>query len=144
MALSAKNKKDADTYFYFSFDNKGGIGGIANGVKFGGGKGSGSFCLGKNYKKERTAISEWMTSDAKSSLVRLISSCMLYLYLLKHFKSNPPLNKCLSFFRYFRMSLVTPLECLMTSVLIKHANGLQQGILQGLINLVRHVGAKIA
>ena len=95
MALSAKNKKDADTYFYFSFDNKGGIGGIANGVKFGGGKGSGSFCLPKQYQKKRTAISEWMSSDAKTSLVRLISSWLLYLYLLKPLKSNRPINKCL-------------------------------------------------
>ena len=108
MALSKKNKKDADNYFYFSFDNKGGVGGIAAGIKFGGGKGSGSFCAGKNYRSERTAISEWQTSDAKSSLVRLISSCLLYLYLLKPFKSNPPLNKCLSFFRYLRMNLATP------------------------------------
>ena len=71
MALSKKNKKNPDNYFYFSWDNKGGVGGIAAGIKFGGGKGSGSFCAGKNYRSERTAIAEWMTSDAKSSLVRL-------------------------------------------------------------------------
>ena len=83
MALSKKNKKNPDNYFYFSWDNKGGVGGIAAGIKFGGGKGSGSFCAGKNYRSERTAIAEWMTSDAKSSLVRLLSSCLLYISITK-------------------------------------------------------------
>ena len=95
--LSAKNEKDADNYHYFSYDTKSGTAGIARGISFAGGKGSGSFCLSAEYKKRRTAISEWMSSDAKTSLVRLISSWLLYLYFLKPFKSNRPLNKCLSF-----------------------------------------------
>ena len=89
--LSATNPKDADNYHYFSYDTKSGTSGIARGVSFGGGKGSGTFCL--KTQKSRTAISEWMSSDAKTSLVRLIFSWLLYLYLLKPLKSNRPLNK---------------------------------------------------
>ena len=85
MALSKKNKKNPDNYFYFSWDNKGGVGGIAAGIKFGGGKGSGSFCAGKNYRSERTAIAEWMTSDAKSSLVRLFFFMpSVFIFTLNH------------------------------------------------------------
>ena len=81
MGFAKKNKKDADNYYFFSFDNKGGVGGIAAGIKFGGGKGSGSLCAGKNYRSERTAIAEWMTSDAKSSLVRLfLRAFCIYIY----------------------------------------------------------------
>ena len=69
-SLTANNPKTADNYHYFSYDTKSGTAGIARGVSFGGGKGSGSFCLPEKYKNSRTAISEWMESDAKTSLVR--------------------------------------------------------------------------
>ena len=88
--LSANNPKEADNYHYFSYDTKSGTAGIARGISFGGGKGSGTFCLPKQHQKSRTAISEWMSSDAKTSLVRLVSSWLLYLYLQKALKSNPP------------------------------------------------------
>ena len=90
--LSAKNPKVADNYHYFSYDTKSGTAGIARSMSFGGGKGSGSFCLPKKYQKHRTAISEWMSSDAKTSLVGLIYSSLLCLYLLKPSKSNRFLN----------------------------------------------------
>ena len=77
--LTVKNGMEADNYHYFSYDTKAGTAGIARSLSFGGGVGSGSFCLPADYKKRRTAISEWMQSDAKTSLVRFISSHLSYL-----------------------------------------------------------------
>ena len=93
--LTADNPKTADNYHYFSYDTKAGTAGIARTLSFGGGKGKGSFCLPEKDKKLRTAITEWMKSDAKTSLVRLFFLFFWYLSLPKAFQSKRRLKMCI-------------------------------------------------
>ena len=66
-SISGKNKVNADNYHYFSYDNKGGISGLARTMKFSNSDASGSVCL--RNQKPRTAISEWLNSDAEAAMV---------------------------------------------------------------------------
>ena len=64
---SGKNKVNADNYHYFSYDNKGGVSGIARSMGWTNSDASGSVCW--RDKKRRTAISEWLRSDAETAMV---------------------------------------------------------------------------
>ena len=63
---SGKNKVNADNYHYFSYDNKGGVSGIARSMGWTNSDASGSVCW--RDKKRRTAISEWLRSDAETAM----------------------------------------------------------------------------
>ena len=66
-SISGKNKVNADNYHYFSYDNKDGITGGATTVSFANSDAGGSVCL--RDQKLRTAISEWLNSDAETAIV---------------------------------------------------------------------------
>ena len=66
-SLSEKNKVNADNYHYFSYDNKDGITGGATTASFANSDAGGSVCL--RDQKLRTAISEWLNSDAETAIV---------------------------------------------------------------------------
>ena len=66
-SISGRNKINADNYHYFSYDNKGGTSGIARGMGWTNSDASGSVCW--RDKKRRTAISEWIRSDAETAMV---------------------------------------------------------------------------
>lgn len=65
--ISARNHKDADNYHYFSYDNKGGTSGIARQIGWRNSNARGSVCW--KDKSRRTAISEWIRSDAETAMV---------------------------------------------------------------------------
>ena len=139
--MTAKETGTADNWHYFSYDTKAGTAGIARSMSFGGGKGSGSFCLPADYKKRRTAISEWMQSDAKTSLVRLFLSSSGIYRCQNHFIVYGDLNLLsFAFFRHLHMSLATPWACLMTSAPMLIANRPQKETMEDRIALAMHVG----
>ena len=58
---------NADNYHYFSYDNKDGITGGATTMRFANSDAKGSVCW--SDQKRRTAISEWLNSDAETAVV---------------------------------------------------------------------------
>ena len=66
-SISGKNNVNADNYHYFSYDNKGGITGVATTIGWLNSDASGSVCI--ENQNQRTAISEWLRNDATAALV---------------------------------------------------------------------------
>ena len=113
----------------------------------------GSFCLPNDMDNERnkgkgarTAITEWMSSDAKTSLVRHFYD---YFHSLKATKlvNLVTLCKCrflvvcilFTYYRHLLMNLDTVLECLMTFVRTHSANKTLRESTLEVINLASRV-----